>query len=160
MPARTKVRAFFNLTSSRGSDIIDAGSDILTQEQIIKFCHDNTICDFLGAEIIPTEGGVRLELEVDTRHSNCYDILHGGVMTTMADTAMGAACFARNKKVVTVSMTLEFMHPVLLGTKIFTDAKILHDGKQIMVCECGLVDEEGTLYAKAHATFFVIEILK
>ncbi len=129
----------------------------MNQQEIIKFCHDNTICDFLGAEIIPLEGGVRLELEVASRHSNCYDILHGGVMTTMADTAMGAACFARNKKVVTVSITLEFMHPVTLGTKIHTDAKILHDGRQIMICECGIVDEEGVIFAKAHATFFVIE---
>lgn len=131
-----------------------------TQELIEKFCHDNTICDFLGVEVRPAEGGVRLELEVSARHSNCYDILHGGVMTTMADTAMGAACFARNKKVVTVSMTLEFMHAVALGTRIFTDAKILHDGHQIMICECGIVDAAGNLYAKAHATFFVIETLE
>lgn len=130
----------------------------MTQDEVIKFCHDNTICDFLNADIVPTEdGGVRLELEVQSQHSNCYGILHGGVMTTMADTAMGAACYCRNKKVVTVSMTLEFMHAVKIGTKIFTDAKILHDGNQIMICECGIVDAAGNLFAKAHATFFVIE---
>lgn len=131
-----------------------------TQEQVIQFCHDNTICDFLGVKIIPTaDGGVRLELDVENQHSNCYDILHGGVMTTMADTAMGAACFAKNKKVVTVSMTLEFMHPVSIHSKIITDAKILHDGKQIMICECGIIGADGFLFAKAHATFFVIERL-
>ncbi len=130
----------------------------MKQEEIMKFCHDNTICDFLNADIVPAaDGGVRLELEVKSQHSNCYNILHGGVMTTMADTAMGAACYLRNKKVVTVSMTLEFMHAVKIGTKIFTDAKILHDGNQIMICECGIVDATGKLYAKAHATFFVIE---
>lgn len=130
----------------------------MRQEEIIKFCHDNTICDFLNADIVPTEnGGVRLELLVKSQHSNCYDILHGGVMTTMADTAMGAACFQRNKKVVTVSMTTEFMHAVKIGTKIFTDAKILHDGNQIMICDCRIVDAAGKLYAKVNATFFVIE---
>ena len=130
----------------------------MRQEEIIKFCHDNTICDFLNADIVPTEnGGVRLELLVQSQHSNCYDILHGGVMTTMADTAMGAACFQKNKKVVTVSMTTEFMHAVKIGTKIFTDAKILHDGNQIMICECRIVDETGFLFAKVNATFFVIE---
>ncbi len=131
-----------------------------TLEQAIQFCHDNTICDFLGAEIIPAEGGVRLELTVDARHSNCYDILHGGVMTTMADTAMGAACFLRNKKVVTVSMTIEFMHAVKIGAKIHTEAKILHDGRQIMICECEIVDASGKIFAKANATFFVIETLE
>lgn len=130
----------------------------MTQDKVIKFCHDNTICDFLNADIVPLEdGGVRLELEVKSQHSNCYDILHGGVITTMADTAMGAACYCRNKKVVTVSMTTEFMHAVKIGTRIFTDAKILHDGNQIMICECGIIDATGFLYAKVNATFFVIE---
>ncbi len=132
----------------------------MTQEQVIKFCHDNTICDYLGVEILPNEdGGVKLALTVAEKHSNCYDILHGGVLTTMADTAMGAACFARNKKVVTVSMTIEFMRPVLIGTKIITNAQVLHNGNQIMICECGLLDDAGILFAKVNATFFVIERL-
>lgn len=130
----------------------------LTQEKVIQFCHDNTICDFLNADIVPTaDGGVRLELEVKSQHSNCYDILHGGVMTTMADTAMGAACYLRNKKVVTVSMTIEFMRAVKVGSRIFTDAQILHDGNQIMICDCRIIDAAGNLFAKANATFFVIE---
>ena len=109
---------------------------------------------------MPTpDGCARLELEVKPHHSNPYGILHGGVLTTMADTAMGAACLMKNKKVVTVSMTLEFMHAVPMGSKIITDAKILHEGRQIFICECNLTDEEGTLYAKAHATFFAISKL-
>lgn len=131
-----------------------------TQEQVIQFCHANTIIDFLGVEIVPTpDGCIRLELEAKNNHSNPYKILHGGVLTTMADTAMGAACLMKNKKVVTVSMTLEFMHAVPLGTRIITDAKILHEGRQIFICECNLVDSERNLYAKAHATFFAISEL-
>lgn len=130
---------------------------IPTQEQIIQFCHNNTIIDFLQVEIVPTPNGcARLELDVKPHHSNPYGILHGGVLTTMADTAMGAACAMKNKKVVTVSITLEFMHAVPMGTRIITDAKILHEGRQIFICECELKDAGGTLYAKAHATFFAI----
>ena len=130
----------------------------MKQEEVIKFCHDNTICDFLNADIVPTaDGGVRLELEVKSQHSNCYDILHGGVMTTMADTAMGAACFTKNKKVVTVSITIEFIRAVKVGSRIMTDAQILHDGNQIMICDCRIIDAAGNLFAKANATFFVIE---
>ena len=64
---------------------------IPTQEQVIEFCHENSILDFLGVEIVPTDDGcARLELKVKPHHSNPYGILHGGVLTTMADTAMGA----------------------------------------------------------------------
>ena len=128
-----------------------------TQDQVIKFCHDNTIIDYLGVDVIPTDdGGARLELDVKECHGNLYGILHGGVLTTMADTAMGAACFMRNKKVVTVSITLEFMHPVPMASRIITDAKVLSEGRHIMNCECALLDDTGKIFAKAHAVFFAI----
>lgn len=132
-----------------------------TQEQVIEFCHENSIIDFLQVEIVSTpDGCVRLELDVKPQHSNPYEILHGGVLTTMADTAMGAACLMKNKKVVTVSITLEFMHAVPMNSRIITDARILHEGRQIFICECDLVDSAGNLYAKAHATFFAISNLE
>ena len=128
-----------------------------TQEDVIKFCHDNTFLDFIGVEIIPNEnGGVHLELPIDEQHTNLYDIAHGGVLMTMADTAMGAECFLKNKKVVTASLTMEFMSPVMIDTRIITNAKILHDGRHILVCECEMKNFEGKIFAKAHATFFAI----
>ena len=127
-----------------------------TQEMIIKFCHENTVIDFLGVKVVPTpDGEARLELCADSRHANLYSMAHGGVLTTMADTAMGAKCLALNKRVVTISLTIEFMHAILTGTKIFTEAKVLHNGRQTMVCECQIIDTDGKLCAKANATFFV-----
>ena len=128
-----------------------------TQDQIIEFCHANTVIDFLKVEVVPTpDGEARLELCADSRHANLYSMAHGGVLTTMADTAMGAKCLALNKRVVTISLTIEFMHAIMTGTRVFTEAKVLHDGRQTMVCECNIVDADGKLYAKASATFFVI----
>lgn len=129
-----------------------------TQEQIINFYHENTVIDYLGVDIVPTlDGEARLELLVEPRHANLYSMAHGGVLTTMADTAMGAKCLALNKKVVTISLNIEFMHAVMINTpRVFTDATVLHDGRKTMVCECRIVDAKGKLYAKATATFFVI----
>ena len=131
-----------------------------TQEQIIEFCHANTVIDFLEVEVVPTpDGEARLELCADSRHANLYSMTHGGVLTTMADTAMGAKCLALNKRVVTISLTIEFMHAIMTGTRIMTDATVLHDGRQTMVCECRIVDAAGKLYAKSSATFFVTGLL-
>ena len=131
-----------------------------TQEQIIKFCHANTVIDYLGIEVVPTpDGEARLELCADERQANLYSMAHGGVLTTMADTAMGAKCLALNKRVVTISLNMQFMHAIMTGTRIMTDASVLHDGRQTMVCECRIIDEQGKLYAKAGATFFVTGLL-
>ena len=130
---------------------------MVTNDQIIKFCHDNLVIDYLDVKVVERDEKIILELTVDDRHVNLYNICHGGVLTTMADTAMGAKCLALNKKVVTISLNIEFMHAVMTNTpRIFTDATVLHDGRKTMVCECKILDAKGKLYAKATATFFVI----
>ena len=133
---------------------------MITNDRIIKFCHDNLVIDYLDVEVVERDGAVILELTVDERHVNLYNICHGGVLTTMADTAMGAACLALGKKVVTVSLTIEFMHAVPFAKKIFMRPSVLHDGRQTMTCECEILDGAGKLYAKVHAIFFVIETIE
>ena len=127
------------------------------QRQIIRFYHNNTFLDYIHVRIVPIENGqVRLELPIDEQHVNLYGIAHGGVLMTMADTAMGAACLVYNKKVVTISLSMEFMHAVPLTQKILTSASVLHNGTRTMTCECEILSEEGKLFAKAHAIFYVI----
>ena len=129
----------------------------LTQEQLQRYYHSHPIINFLGIEVAAKDdGSVRLELPVDEIHTNLYGIAHGGVLTTMADTAMGAVCLAKNKKVVTVSMTIDFLHSVPLTKRVAAEARILHDGRQTMVCECDIIDDDGKLFARVLATFFVI----
>ena len=132
---------------------------MITNNQIIKFCHDNLVIDYLDVKVLERDDQITLELTVDERHVNLYNICHGGVIVTMADTAMGAACLALGKKVVTISLTIEFMHAVTFGETIFTRAKVLHDGRKTMACECEMLDGDGKLFAKVHAIFFVIEML-
>ncbi|MBR3747370.1 MAG: PaaI family thioesterase, partial [Selenomonadaceae bacterium] len=93
-----------------------------TREQIIKFCHENTVMDFLEIEIAADGDEIYLELLPDSRHANLYSMTHGGVLTTRADTAMGAKCLELGKRVVTVSLTINFMHPIMTGTRIKTEA--------------------------------------
>ena len=110
----------------------------------------------MQVEVVERGGEISLELCPDSRHANLYSMAHGGVLTTMADTAMGAKCLELGKRVVTVSLTINFMHAVMTGTRIHTEACVLHDGRKTLVCECRLVDDSGKLCAKADATFFVI----
>ena len=127
------------------------------QKQIIRFYHHNPFIEYLRIQVVPIAGGqVRLELPIDEQHTNLYGIAHGGVLMTMADTAMGAACLACNKKVVTINLSMEFMHSVPLTQRVVTTATVLHNGSRTMTCESEMLSEEGKLFAKAHAVFYVI----
>ena len=92
----------------------------------------------------------------------CGEVLHewGGVLMTLADTAMGAACLELGKKVVTIQLSTEFMHSVPLTERIIARAKVLHDGRRTMACECEMLSREGKLFAKAQGTFYVLGLLE
>ena len=128
------------------------------QEEIIEFYKKNPCVNYLKFKIIPRDdGSVHLELPVEEIHTNLYGIIHGGILTTMADTAMGASCLVCNKKVVTLSLTMDFIHSVSIGTRIIATARVLHDGAHIMNCESELKTEKGNLVAKSTATFYVLD---
>ncbi|MBR2179129.1 MAG: PaaI family thioesterase [Selenomonadaceae bacterium] len=128
-----------------------------TQQQIIDFCHSNIIIDTLGVDVVKiNDDDVQLELTVKERHTNFYNVCHGGVLTTIADTAMGIICNQLNKSVLTMNLSIDFMHAVKINARIIAIPRIIHNGRQTMVCECDIVDSAGKLYSKVHATFFVI----
>ncbi len=127
------------------------------QQQIVRFYHHNTFTDHLRMQIRPEKDGqVWLELTPDEIHMNLYGIAHGGVLMSMADTVMGAACLTCNKKVVTMNLSMDFLHAVPMMQKIIGKATVLHDGAHTMACECEIMSEEGKLFAKAHGVFYVI----
>jgi len=102
------------------------------------------------------EGQNYLALTIDDYHTNIYGITHGGVLMSMADTAMATAVLLRNKKGVTISMSMEFMHSVPLTHAILAKPVILHDGQHTVAAECLITDADGKLFAKAHASFYIL----
>lgn len=99
-----------------------------------------------------------LGLRIGHIHCNARGLLHGGVISSLADNAMGIACVTQMEDVsaLTVSLSVDFLSvgridqwlevravPVKLGrTLAFADARIEADGGVI---------------AKAAATFRIIE---
>lgn len=131
------------------------------QKDIIVFYHRNPFIEYLHAQVIATDGGgVHLELQVEDEHTNLYGIVHGGVLMTLADTACGAACLAKNKKVVTIDLGMDFMHSVPLTTRLIAKGTVLHDGRRTMTCESEIRDAAGKLYAKGHGTFYVLGLFE
>lgn len=127
------------------------------QQHIVEFYHKNPFLEYIHAEAVPAaDGEVRLELKVESEHTNLYGIIHGGALMTLADTAMGAAALARNKKVVTMNLSMDFMHSVPMTTRIIATGTVLHDGRHTMTLESDIRDDTGKLFAKAHGTFYVL----
>lgn len=80
--------------------------------------------------------------------------LHGGIMTTMLDMAMGMlARYERKANLVsTVSLSVDFLRPVRADTATVS-AHVRKAGRAVVFTEAKLTDPQGRLCADAQATF-------
>jgi uncharacterized protein (TIGR00369 family) len=128
------------------------------EQHIVAFYKENPFVKYLGMDVVSIKSGeVKLALFVAHEYTNMYKIAHGGVLMSLADTAMGAACLSCNKKVVTLDFNMNMIKAAPEATQIFALGRILHDGSRTMVAECELLDGKDNLLAKARGTFFVLE---
>lgn len=107
------------------------------------------------------EGRAIIQLDTGDEHLNTMGRLHGGVLCTIADTAMGiahACSLPESMTSATVEMKINFLRPAASGMKLLADGKVIHMGRTIGMCECDITDEHGNLIAKANGTFMSIPI--
>lgn len=128
-------------------------------KKIMEFANSNPLAHALNIEVTQMENGsgqALLEVIVTTKHLNPHGTLHGGVLSTMADIAMGVAVRTLDKAGVTVNLNMNFLAPGNLGEKITARGVVVHQGNTLMSTECTITREDHIL---AHATglFFVIK---
>lgn len=111
---------------------------------------------FTWAEIEP--GRAVCEMEVSPRLSNMVGALHGGVLCTLADAAMGAAhaaMLAEGQSNTTVELKINFLRPVQKG-RLRAVATVLKQGRTLAYSECEVRDQDQDLVAKVCATFIIL----
>lgn len=123
-----------------------------------EFPREDPFLEELGAYVVSIRAGeIKLGLKITPRQANVHGIAHGGVATTLLDTAMGGSCFSLGKSVVSLNCSLSFLSAVPLGHEIVAAGRVIHDGKHTMVTEGEVTDKEtGRLYMKGTATFYVL----
>jgi uncharacterized protein (TIGR00369 family) len=92
------------------------------------------------------------------RHGNLMGTLHGGVIATLADSAMGfafASTLAADESFATLEMKVSFLRPVWRAT-LTAAAKIVHRGKTTGLVDCRVTDERDRLIAHATSTCLVL----
>lgn len=128
------------------------------KRNLIAFYENDPFIQFLKFSIADLRvGQVALEVQADSNYANALHIVHGGLLMTLADTAMGASCMTLNKKVVTLDINFNFMKAIVLQDKIKAKAHVLHDGNRTMVTEAEIFNEAGQMCVKGRGTFFVVE---
>jgi uncharacterized protein (TIGR00369 family) len=105
------------------------------------------------------EGRARFALTLRDDHMNPYGIVHGGVVYSLADTAMGAALVTRlepGERCTTVEIKINYLAAATAGT-LAADAVLVERTRRLGVLEARVTDAAGRLVALATGTFYIIE---
>lgn len=93
---------------------------------------------------------------VADQHANLLGVVHGGVLMSLADTAMGSACANLGSLPTTIDMNINFLKSIKAAGSVWAVANVLHHGSHTMVAEAELYGPGKELAAKARGTFFIM----
>jgi uncharacterized protein (TIGR00369 family) len=102
------------------------------------------------------QGRVVLELEPAEHLLNSRSV-HGGALAALLDSAMAAAVTSTLSPEIrcsTIELKVNFTRPATLVTgRLVAEGKVIHAGREIVVAEARVTDDQKKLYACSTGTF-------
>jgi uncharacterized protein (TIGR00369 family) len=118
------------------------------------------IASTLNYDLVEVDDGRAVfELTPAEFHCNPFGVLHGGVATTLLDSAMACAIHTRlpaGAANTTIELKVNFVRPITTQTgRLRCEADVLHLGRRISLAQARLVDAQHRLYAHATTTCMI-----
>ncbi len=104
------------------------------------------------------EGSTVVEMLCREEFINFGGIVHGGVITALADSAMGsslATLMPDGTRQVSFDLKLTLISAAQAGETLRARGRVLHAGRRTAVCEAEVTSAGGRLVAKATGSFAV-----
>ena len=118
------------------------------------------VIQLIGADgLTVEEGRVSISLEPQEFHYNPLGTVHGGVISTLLDTA--AACsvhttLAAGVGYTSLDLTVKFLRPITLASgRLTSTGSVLQRGRRTALAEARLTDAQGRLAAHATSTCMI-----
>ncbi|WP_213272730.1 PaaI family thioesterase [Hyphomonas sp.] len=107
---------------------------------------------------------VSIGLVLSQAHCNSRGLVHGGLIASLADNAMGLSCMAALQEegrgapggLVTITLGTDYLGPARIGQWLATDTHFVKTGGSICFADC-LLRADGVPVARAGATFKVLQ---
>jgi uncharacterized protein (TIGR00369 family) len=114
---------------------------------------------WLGLQtVVTTEGTATVEMKATEDMANHSGFVHGGMISTLADSAMGLSVRTLKPGVVrsmSFDLKLSFISAAKIGETLRATGRVIHAGRRTVVTECRVEGPDGKLVATASGTFSV-----
>lgn len=113
----------------------------------------------MGTQIVVGEAlDITAMFDVTERFEGGPGVIHGGVLSSAFDEAMGSVSIHLNQPVVTAHLEIDFARPILLGSRLVIQARIVGQlGRKLYTTAEAFIDgDEETVVATSRALFLTI----
>jgi uncharacterized protein (TIGR00369 family) len=115
--------------------------------------------EWLGMRLVDTgEGTAVVSMTTTEDMANHSGFVHGGMISTLADSAMGRSVRTLKPAVIramSFDLKLNFINAAKVGEDLRATGHVIHAGRRTVVAECRVEGADGRLVATASATFAV-----
>ncbi|MBI3767559.1 MAG: PaaI family thioesterase [Deltaproteobacteria bacterium] len=118
--------------------------------------------EWMGVEYLIDESGLRrLALTLGPNHMSRANRVHGGVLFSLLDTALGGAvvnALPEGKGCATLELKINYFRPIQLG-RVAAEGRLVNLSRSTAYAEGEVRNEKGKILAKASGTFFITETI-
>jgi uncharacterized protein (TIGR00369 family) len=115
--------------------------------------------EWLGLELVETgEGTATVQMTATEDMANHSGFLHGGMISALADSAMGRSLRTVKPGIVramSFDLKVSFINAAKIGETLRATGRVVHAGRRTMVATCRVEGKDGRLVATASGTFAV-----
>jgi uncharacterized protein (TIGR00369 family) len=105
-----------------------------------------------------TEKAVHLGLRLAKPHTNSRGLIHGGLIASLADNAMGYSCaqaMGWNASLLTISLSVDYAGSAEIGQWLAVECEVIRTGSTICFAQ-SLIKADDVVIARANGTFRVV----
>ena len=105
-----------------------------------------------------TEQAVVMGLRLAKPHTNARGLIHGGLIASLADNAMGYSCaqaMGWASSLVTISLAVDYVGSGQIGQWLAVESMVIKTGSTICFAQ-SLIKADDAVIARANATFRVV----
>ena len=105
-----------------------------------------------------TENAIIIGLRLAKPHTNSRGLIHGGLIASLADNAMGYSCalvMGWTTSLVTISLAVDYVGSAEIGQWLAVESEVIKTGSTICFAQ-SLIKADDTVIARANGTFRVV----
>ena len=127
----------------------------LAEKVVDKMMADDAFSQWLGIEVLDIKPGyAKLEMTVRNEMVNGFNVSHGGIAFSVADSALAFASNSYGRVAVAMENNISFMKKVISGDTLFAETEELSIGRRIGVYNISITNQDDEQIALFRGTVF------